>query len=75
MKKLKGVIPVLITPLNRDKSVDTGALMALCEYYEDQKVSGVWVLGTGGEDMCLSFGQRVTVTQAVTESLSNGQRA
>lgn len=71
MRMLTGVIPVLITPLNRDKSVDTSALKALCEYYEEQKVSGMWVLGTGGEDMCLSFDQRVTVTHTVSETLSN----
>lgn len=71
MKILTGVIPVLITPLNKDKSVDTSALKALCGYYEEQEVSGVWVLGTGGEDMCLSFDQRVTVTQTVVEALSD----
>lgn len=71
MRKLKGIVPVLITPLNQDKSVDTGALRALCAYYEEQKASGVWVLGTGAEDMCLSFTQRLTVAQTVTEALSD----
>lgn len=71
MKKLTGVVPVLITPLNKDKSVDTGALRAICAYYNEQKVSGIWVLGTGGEDMCLSFDQRVTVTEVTTDALDS----
>lgn len=71
MKKLKGIVPVLITPLNSDKSVDTEALKALCTHYEAQNVSGIWILGTGAEDMCLSFHQRMQVTEVVTETLSD----
>lgn len=71
MKKLKGIVPVLITPLNSDKSVDIGALKALCALYEEQNVSGIWILGTGAEDMCLSFDQRMQVTEVVTEALSD----
>ena len=70
-KKLSGIVPVLITPLNKDKSVDKVALKNLCEYFEhNQQVSGVWVLGTGGEDMCLSFDQRLTVAEIVAGSFS-----
>jgi 4-hydroxy-tetrahydrodipicolinate synthase len=70
MRQLRGVIPVLITPLNKDKSVDVGALGALCDEYKALKVCGIWVLGTGGEDMCLSFDQRITVARTVTECLA-----
>ncbi len=71
-KKLTGIVPVLITPLNRDKSVDKVALKNLCEYYEhSQKITGIWVLGTGGEDMCLTFEQRLAVAEIVSESCSD----
>lgn len=72
VKKLKGVIPVLITPLNKNKSIDVIALKELCNYYErEQKISGVWILGTGAEDMCLSFKQRLLVAETTTEAFSN----
>jgi dihydrodipicolinate synthase/N-acetylneuraminate lyase len=71
-KKLTGIVPVLVTPLNSDKSVDKVALKNLCEYYEhSQNITGIWILGTGGEDMCLSFEQRVIVADVTSKALSN----
>ena len=70
--KLVGIIPVLITPLNEDKSIDVCALENLCHYFEhEQGVSGIWILGTGAEDMCLSYDQRILVADVVSRSLSS----
>lgn len=72
MTYLKGLIPVLITPLNSDQTLDIAAMHDLCEYYLNLKVDGLWVLGTGGEDMCLSYQQRLEVASEVT-SYINGR--
>ena len=72
MAQFKGLIPVLITPLNSDQTLDVNALHDLCDYYLNLKVDGLWVLGTGGEDMCLSYQQRLQVACEVT-SYINGR--
>ncbi len=71
MRKLKGIIPVLITPINQYGDIDVNSLNNLCEKYLDSGVEGLWVLGTGGEDMCLSFNDRLKVAQIVSEKIDN----
>ena len=67
MSHIKGIIPVIITPLNRDLKIDKVALENLCLKYKQCSVEALWVLGTGGEDMCLSFDDRVEVTNIVSD--------
>jgi dihydrodipicolinate synthase/N-acetylneuraminate lyase len=69
MKRLKGIVPVLITPFNKDQTVDHGSLKKVLQYILEKNPAGFWVLGTGGEDMNLSFGERVEVAQTVTETV------
>ena len=71
MKKLNGIIPVLITPLKEDKTVDEISLIKICKKYCNSNVKGLWVLGTGGEDMCLSFEDRLEVAEVVEIILAN----
>lgn len=67
MKRFRGIVPVLITPMNEHGQVDKEGLANLTRYYIDKKVSGLWVLGTGGEDMGLTFSQRVSVAETVAD--------
>lgn len=67
MTFLKGLVPVLITPLRSDQSIDSRALEELCAYYLNLGVDGLWVLGTGAEDMCLSYEQRIDVATLVAQ--------
>lgn len=71
MRKLKGIIPVLITPLDQNGNIDVNSLKNLCGKYLESGVEGLWVLGTGGEDMCLSFNDRVKVARIVSEKINN----
>ena len=71
MRKLKGIIPVLITPLDQYGNIDESCLTNLCEKYLNSGVEGLWVLGTGGEDMCLSFNDRLKVANIVSEKIDN----
>ena len=70
MEKLKGLIPVLITPLNQDKTIDEKSLENLIYKYSEFGVKGLWVLGTGGEDMCLSFKDRLNISNIVSKNTS-----
>lgn len=73
MRQLSGLLPVLITPLNEDRSIDSIRLKALTEHLCRQKISGLWVLGTGSEDMSLTFRQRLKVAETVSEANTNNK--
>ena len=68
MRKLEGVIPVLLTPLTKDGEVDGPALVRLVEYLNTKNIGGFWVLGTGAEDMNLTYSQRLQVVETVVEA-------
>lgn len=67
-RKIKGVVPVVQTPINADGSVDVPAQKKLIEYLIAKDVAGFWCLGTGSEDMNLSFDKRLTAARAVCEA-------
>lgn len=68
MRKLEGVIPVLLTPLTADGEIDEQALARLVEYLNTKNIGGFWVLGTGAEDMDLTYRQRLRVVETVVEA-------
>lgn len=68
MRKLEGVIPVLLTPLTKDGEIDEPALTRLVEYLNTKNIGGFWVLGTGAEDMNLTYKQRLRVVETVVEA-------
>ena len=67
MKKFKSIVPVLITPLDQSGEICKDSLVNLLNIFDKKNCSGLWVLGTGGEDMCLSFKQRVEVAEVIHE--------
>ena len=69
MKHLKGIIPVLITTFNKDQTLDLESLVKVTQYILEKNPGGFWVLGTGGEDMNLTFKERVEVAESVTETV------
>ncbi|PJI41918.1 dihydrodipicolinate synthase family protein [Ferrovibrio sp.] len=60
---IKGVVPVVQTPIDAKGEVDVGGLTKLIEYLIGKDVAGFWCLGTGSEDMNLSFEKRLTVAR------------
>jgi dihydrodipicolinate synthase/N-acetylneuraminate lyase len=67
-RELKGVIPVVQTPVHEDGSIDIGGCERLIDFLIGRKVGGLWVLGTGSEDMNLSFEKRLTVARTMTKA-------
>lgn len=67
-RQLKGVIPVVQTPVHRDGAVDTEGLTRLIEFLNGTGVGGYWALGTGSEDMNLSFEKRFAVARTITKA-------
>lgn len=68
MEILRGLLPVLMTPFDTSGEVDTNKLKLLTEHLCSQDIAGLWVLGTGSEDMAMSFRQRLTVAQTVSDA-------
>jgi 4-hydroxy-tetrahydrodipicolinate synthase len=69
-REIKGIVPVLTTPLNKDGSVDQSALARIIEFLISKRVGGFWALGTGSEDMNLSFARRLQIAHIVSETNS-----
>lgn len=68
MRLVKGVVPVLVTPLTSSGDIDGPGLRRLVEFLVSQPIGGLWVLGTGSEDMNLTFGKRLEAARIVTET-------
>jgi len=68
MKEIKGIVPVLLTPMTKNGEVDKAALKRLVNYLNQKPIGGFWVLGTGAEDMSLTYQQRLCVAKTVSES-------
>jgi len=68
MRKMLGVIPVLNTPILEDGGIDAEGLKRLVEFLVNREVGGLWVLGTGSEDMNLTYNKRLEVVNIVAEA-------
>jgi len=67
-RALRGVIPVVVTPMHADGSIDVEGQKRLIQFLVEKDVGGLWALGTGSEDMDLTFDQRLTAARAVCEA-------
>lgn len=49
-QRLKGLLPVIPTPLNEDESLDASGVERLAEFTLKYPFSGIWALASAGED-------------------------
>ena len=63
----KGVYTALITPFNRDGSVDREALKDLVEFQISEGISGLVPVGTTGESPTVSHDENVDIVRIVVE--------
>jgi len=63
----KGVYTALITPFNKDGSIDVEALKDLVEFQIEEGISGLVPVGTTGESPTVSHEENVKVVQIVVE--------
>ena len=67
--QLRGVIPPLVSPLNADGSVDIAGFQRLIEHVLQGGVAGVFVLGTTGEGVGISYSKRRQLVEAAAETI------
>lgn len=65
MSMLKGVLPALITPMDKDGNVKTKLAEALVDLYIKQQADGLYMLGWTGEGAHLPKEKRMQWTEAV----------
>lgn len=58
MLRLKGVIPAILTPFDKNCEIDEEAFEELCNYLIEKNVAGLFVAGTTGEGPLLSLEER-----------------
>ena len=63
-----GTYTALITPFNRDETVDHGCLRAFVEWQVGQGVEGLVAVGTTGESPTLEFDEHIAAIQTVAEA-------
>jgi len=66
--KPKGIIPPIITPLDKDGNMDKKAIFKVVNYLIKGGVHGLFPLGSTGEWYGLSFDQKREVIEAVIEA-------
>ncbi len=67
-RPIRGVVPVVVTPFTANGDIDEPALKRLVSFLVEKDIGGLWVLGTGSEDMNLSFAKRLKVARIVAET-------
>ena len=67
MKILEGIIPVLITPLDKKLDLDIQSLKKIINYINYYNPCAFWANGTGSEDMSLSLSKRIVLTKKICD--------
>lgn len=68
---LKGIMPVLMTPMHEDGSPDHKGCIKLLDYLYQTPLPGLWALGSGGEAFNISHEHRVEFTKIVAEHVGS----
>lgn len=62
-----GVFTALVTPFNKDESIDEGALRALVEFQIEKGVSGLVPVGTTGESPTVTHDENIRIIEIVID--------
>ena len=68
IRALNGVVPVVQTPLLADGNFDPVGQARLINFLNKKKVNGFWGLGTGSEDMNLTFAKRKAAAETICKA-------
>ncbi|WP_375571423.1 dihydrodipicolinate synthase family protein [Ahrensia marina] len=60
---IEGLVPVMVTPMREDGSIDSDGIHSLVEFLIAKRSGGLWVLGSAGEDLNIGFEEKVAVAR------------
>ena len=69
-----GAFPTMVTPYNKDGSVDYGAVVALTEWYHEKGCDGIFAVCQSSEIMFLSVKDRAKIAKTVKETAEKWAR-
>lgn len=72
LTKPKGIIPAMVTPLNKNNGINKVATAKLTDYLIESGVHGLFVVGSTGEWYGLDYDQKKELIEVVVEQ-SNGR--
>lgn len=67
MAKLRGIIPVTMSPIHKDGSIDIEGYHKMLDFMLGYPVGGFWILGSASEDFLIPYDQRVEITRVMSE--------
>jgi len=67
---LKGMMPVLLSPMHEDGSPDHDGYVKLLDYLYETPLPGLWALGSAGEAFNMSYEHRVEAATVVAEHMA-----
>ncbi len=67
MEKLRGIIPVTMSPINKDGSIDVEGYHKMLDFLLAYPMAGLWIHGSASEDFLIPYDQRIEITRVVTE--------
>lgn len=70
---VEGIVAVLVTPYNKDHSVDPAAMATLCRHQAAAGVDGVFVCGSTGDMGLLSSPEREPLFKAAKQGLAGSK--
>ncbi|HLR11481.1 MAG TPA: 4-hydroxy-tetrahydrodipicolinate synthase [Sporosarcina sp.] len=70
MTKIKGVFPVLITPMTADEEVDYEGFKKNIEHFIEQGAAGITVVGSTGEFVSLTTEERYKLVEVAVEQVA-----
>ncbi len=70
--KIKGIIPALVTPFDKDENLDLERLESLVEWLLTKKVNGFYLTGSTGEGFLMTMEERKLVAENVVR-IVNGR--
>lgn len=73
MKEYKGIIPAIITPLQKDGDVNERALRKLLDYLTGKGVHGFYIGGSNGEGLVLSVSTRKKLLEIVKDHIGDSK--
>jgi 2-dehydro-3-deoxy-D-pentonate aldolase len=62
---IKGIIPVLLTPMLENGEIDERGLENLVEFLLTKNIAGIWAMGSASEDIHISRGNRIKIINKI----------
>ncbi len=67
LARFRGIVTPLVSPINASEELDFNSLINLVDFQIDQRVAGLWVMGTTGEFAAFDEDERAEAVRVVVQ--------